>query len=219
MNGATPAAAATPHPRACILTVDDDSLTRAVFAMVLGGDYEVVGAASADEAEKLLGEREFDLVLCDIVMEGRSGLELLRDAGVLERQLAVIMVTSLDRPEVAEQALAAGADGYLVKPFTNNALLITVISALRRRAAERAAREAERSLRQEQLRTEQQRVALEVYATVMHDLIRVGLELTGTAGLVEQPEVQERLTRAVADIDSILKRARTSLFAPPRVDP
>jgi DNA-binding response OmpR family regulator len=187
--------------------------------MVLGGDYEVVGAASADEAEKLLGEREFDLVLCDIVMEGRSGLELLRDAGVLERQLAVIMVTSLDRPEVAEQALAAGADGYLVKPFTNNALLITVISALRRRAAERAAREAERSLRQEQLRTEQQRVALEVYATVMHDLIRVGLELTGTAGLVEQPEVQERLTRAVADIDSILKRARTSLFAPPRVDP
>jgi putative two-component system response regulator len=69
-------------------------------------------------------------------MPGESGLELVRSAIAGDSNVVVIMLTGVDDPVVAEQALAIGAHGYLVKPIAPNEALINVVSGLRRRALE-----------------------------------------------------------------------------------
>jgi cyclic di-GMP phosphodiesterase len=75
-------------------------------------------------------------VFCDVNMPGESGLELVRSAVGLDSELVVIMLTGIDDPAVAEEALAIGAHSYVVKPIEPNEALINVASGLRRRALE-----------------------------------------------------------------------------------
>ncbi len=100
--------------------------------------YECALVGSAAEARKKLAGEDFDLALCDIQMPGESGLVLAGDIAREHPGTAVVMLTGVDDPEVAEQAFAAGAHGYLVKPFWAGQLLITVANALRQHALELA---------------------------------------------------------------------------------
>jgi putative two-component system response regulator len=73
-------------------------------------------------------------------MAGESGLSLVRQVAAELPDTAVVMVTGVDDPEVAREAMTMGAFGYLVKPFLPNEVLITVDSGLRRRDLEKARR-------------------------------------------------------------------------------
>ena len=68
-------------------------------------------------------------------MPGESGLVLVEEIAREHPETAVVLVTGVDDPEVAEQAFRLGAHGYLVKPFWPGQLLITVANALRQRRA------------------------------------------------------------------------------------
>ncbi len=120
-----------------VLIVDDDATTITLLESILETEgYECTRAHSASEARDRMGEHEFAVALVDIVMPGDSGLELVDQA--LDRYpfLAVVMVTGIDDPEIAELALRSGAYGYLVKPFTHNEVLVAVSNAGRRRCLE-----------------------------------------------------------------------------------
>jgi putative two-component system response regulator len=136
--------------RPSILVLDDEPAARAVAGRILESHYDVEFAADTTEARGKLISGLVDLLLCDINLPGESGLDLIQ--GLLFREdddLAVVMVTGEDSPELAEQAFEVGAYGYLVKPYRRGDLLITVSNALRRRQLEQQARSYQRELEQD----------------------------------------------------------------------
>ncbi len=127
--------------RARILVADDETQVRELLRQVLGrAGHTVVEAGSVVEARAALTQDSFELLLCDIGMPDGSGLELVEEVAAELPDMAVMMVTAVDDPSVAEAAFAMGAHAYLVKPFTRGEVLINVGSALRRRELERARR-------------------------------------------------------------------------------
>lgn len=122
---------------AATLIVDDDPATAAVLARILEIEgYDCTVAASAVEARARLDERRYALALVDVLMPGESGLELVVDLIARSPHLAVIMVTGVDEPAIAELAMQGGAYGYLVKPIDANQLVVAAAYAGARRCAE-----------------------------------------------------------------------------------
>ena len=115
-----------------ILVVDDELQVRAITCRRLSSaGYEPTSAAGGEEAIVLLKQQRFDLVLLDIMMQGMSGIEVQREIRTNFPGLPVIMVTSEDDPNIAAKAFDLGARGYLVKPFSENELLIYISNVLR----------------------------------------------------------------------------------------
>lgn len=122
---------------AATLIVDDDAVLAQVLASVLEPEgYHCTLASSGREARALVAERDFALAMVDVMMPGESGLELVADLLGKHDDLAVVMVTAVDEPSIAELALDCGAYGYIVKPFRESEMLITVANAGRRRCLE-----------------------------------------------------------------------------------
>ena len=120
-----------------ILIVDDELHVRLVQKRMLAEKgFTCDEAASVQEARALLSENPYELIMCDVRMPGPSGLELLDETRRQYPDTAVVMVSIIDDPDVARQALDLGAYGYLTKPFEKNELLIQVGNALRRRELE-----------------------------------------------------------------------------------
>ena len=120
-----------------ILVVDDEQAVLRLIELLLEADgYRCAVASSAAAALEVVETGRFAVALCDMSLPSESGLELARKLCARDPQLAVVMVTAVDDPEVARIAVENGAYGYVVKPFTPSALRIAVVNALHRRALE-----------------------------------------------------------------------------------
>jgi two-component system, OmpR family, KDP operon response regulator KdpE len=116
-----------------ILLVDDESQIRRVLrATLTSHGYDVAEAVSGDDALGLLHSSGYDLVLLDVNMPGRSGLETCREICSKRDHPAIIMVTVRDSAIDKVDALDAGADGYVTKPFGMLELLARMRAVLRR---------------------------------------------------------------------------------------
>ncbi|MDY6879359.1 MAG: HD domain-containing phosphohydrolase [Desulfatiglans sp.] len=116
-----------------VLIVDDEKPIRDLIGEILElSNHECTLAADALGARQLLKQQEFDLVLSDINMPGESGLDFIKYALNAYPEMGAIMVTALDDPMIAENAINIGVYDYLVKPFDKNAVLISVANALLR---------------------------------------------------------------------------------------
>ena len=115
-----------------ILVVDDDPQIRRVMRVTLTRQgYEIDDAITGEAALEKLRERRFDLVLLDMNMPGMGGLEAcetIRD----QSEIPIIMLTVRDTEADKIQALDAGADDYVTKPFGMPELLARIRAALRR---------------------------------------------------------------------------------------
>ena len=92
--------------------------------------------ATADTAEtalERLAQDDFSLIISDIMLPGKSGIELLTAVRERYPDTAFIMVTAVDDRETAVKALHLGAYGYVIKPFDMNEIIISVVNALERR--------------------------------------------------------------------------------------
>jgi two-component system KDP operon response regulator KdpE len=115
-----------------ILVVDDEPQIRRVMKMTLGGQgYQIVEARTGEEALQRFREQLPDLVLLDLNMPGIGGLETCRQlrAG---SETPIIVLTVRNTEEEKVQALDAGADDYITKPFGMKELLARIRAALRR---------------------------------------------------------------------------------------
>ena len=120
-----------------ILIVDDELHIRTLLRRLLVREgHECVVAGAAEEAWRKLGGEDFDLVLSDVNMPDTSGLELAPRIAHRFPFTPVVMVTGVDDPKVARQAMESGAYGYIIKPFEPNEITIGVMNALRRRDLE-----------------------------------------------------------------------------------
>ena len=101
-----------------VLVVDDDPLVRSALGLMLGGqeDLEVVGeAADGLEGLRLAAELRPDVVLMDIRMPVLNGLDATRELHARPEPPRIIILTTFDADEYVVAALAAGADGFLLK--------------------------------------------------------------------------------------------------------
>jgi putative two-component system response regulator len=120
-----------------IMIVDDEEPIRRLLGRMLKMNGEACTlAADAAEDRTFIRDQNFDLILCDVKMPSESGIDLIRYTLAEYPETAVIMVTAMDDPEIAETALEIGAYGYIIKPFKPNEVMINVSNALRRRKLE-----------------------------------------------------------------------------------
>lgn len=124
-----------------ILAVDDDPSITALLQRGLRYEgFSVATAASAEEALSLAQQHPPDLAILDIMLPGLDGLALLQRLRAADEQLPVLFLTGRDAPADQVLGLEAGADDYVVKPFTLAVLLARVRALLRRRNLEQAPR-------------------------------------------------------------------------------
>lgn len=117
-----------------ILIVDDEEMIRDLLTSALQQDkYVCHQAANVDEAFLLLERQQIDLVISDIMMPGRSGVELLRDLKKADPDIAVLMITGLSDMNTAMECVHLGADDYITKPFGINRVMLTVKNLIERR--------------------------------------------------------------------------------------
>jgi DNA-binding response OmpR family regulator len=102
-----------------VLVVDDDQTTRDVLRAMLGFEgCEVVDAPDGESALVMADALQPDVVILDVTMPGRSGIEVCRVLKSRADPPRVVMLTARDRPEDVRLGMDAGADAYLRKPFS-----------------------------------------------------------------------------------------------------
>jgi len=120
-----------------ILIVDDESQARRLLRNILeAAGYDCTLAADAPQGRSCLAEQHFDLLLCDVLMPGESGIDFVRYVATAHADTAIVMVTAVDDRHISEAALDIGVYGYIIKPYGKTQILINVATALRRQELE-----------------------------------------------------------------------------------
>jgi DNA-binding NtrC family response regulator len=117
----------TAAARGRVLVIDDESEIRESLEALLEMEgYTVDLAGNAAEGERALNSRAYDLVLLDMMMPDRSGLDVLSDFRQRDRDTPVFLVTAYASVESAVRALKLGANDFVSKPWNNDKLLIEI---------------------------------------------------------------------------------------------
>ena len=116
-----------------VLVVDDETGVRESLRMLLKDDCEVVTADGADAGLRALAEMPADLVLLDLVMPGKNGLEFLEELSERGDAPPVVVLTATKTVSTAVEAMKLGASDYVTKPFEVEALRIKVRQLLEHR--------------------------------------------------------------------------------------
>lgn len=118
--------------KAKILVVDDEKVLRFTFVELLSdAGYETVGAQDYEEALKKLASEEFDIIFSDIILGGKTGIDLLREVKGRGMICPVIVITGFPDVGTASEAVRLGAFDYIKKPVEQDALLKVAGAALR----------------------------------------------------------------------------------------
>src|SRR5438132_7608216 len=124
-----------------ILVIEDETkVARALKEGLERETYGVTVARTGEEGYYLLGAQPFDLVVLDLMLPGRDGLEILATLRSRHRGIPVLILTARDAVQDRVAGLDAGADAYLVKPFAFPELLARPRALLRCGRAEQAVR-------------------------------------------------------------------------------
>lgn len=114
---AFPFLASDAQVRRRLLVVDDETIIRRVFRDLMSKECDVVEAATAEEALDHLQQAHYDLIVTDKNLPGLSGLDLAKEARLLNPQSKIILMTGYPSLVTAQQALELGVMDYLLKPF------------------------------------------------------------------------------------------------------
>jgi DNA-binding NtrC family response regulator len=114
-----------------LLIVDDEAELKSALCETLADEgYETVGAASGPAGFKALEKQDFDVLLCDLMMAGMDGIELLRKALDIDPNLVGIIMTGQGTIPSAVDAMKAGAFDYVLKPFKLKTILPVLARAM-----------------------------------------------------------------------------------------
>jgi DNA-binding NtrC family response regulator len=138
-----------PAARGRILVIDDEpDIRESLEALLSSEGYRVELAANATEGLKRLESSVYDLVLLDLMMPDKSGMQVLEEVRERDRETPIFMITAYGSVEGAVEALKRGANDYLPKPWDNEKLLIEIERMIARRRLERENTELKRALKQ-----------------------------------------------------------------------
>lgn len=121
-----------------VLAVDDSSISLATIEQELKDEYEVIPLNSGMRALKYLKEERPDLILLDIQMELKNGIETLKEIRNMEKckDVPVIMLTSMRDKEMVVQSAKLGVEDYVIKPFNRQDLHERVDRVLKGKACQ-----------------------------------------------------------------------------------
>src|SRR5215208_4885559 len=119
--------------RPTLLVCDDEEGPRQSLRIVFKNDYRVLVASSGHEALAIAAQESVDVAVLDILMQGMSGVEVLRRLKQMDAAIEVIMLTAYETIETARHALRYGASDYLNKPFDIPTMRDAVASAFSKR--------------------------------------------------------------------------------------
>lgn len=100
-----------------ILVCDDEEGIRESFKLILEKDYHLIFASTGDEAIQKIQASPVDMVILDIKMPKKDGLETLKELKKLKPSAKVIIATGYKSVDTAQEAMRLGASDYVVKPF------------------------------------------------------------------------------------------------------
>ena len=132
-----------------ILVIDDEAAIRDSLEVLLTLEgYNVKMASDGDQGLRILELDTFDLILLDLALPGRTGLELLPLIKERQPETPVIMITAYGTVDNVVEAIRAGAENFVQKPWDNEKLLADIRSAVGRRRAEEENLQLKRTLKQ-----------------------------------------------------------------------
>lgn len=114
-----------------VLVVDDEPVVNAAVRLVL--EHEGMAVTTVPDAETALAHPDLDrfrLVICDLMLPGKSGLEVLSALRARRPMVPIVMITGYATPAHEDQVLAAGATAFLAKPFDEDELVTLVRQVL-----------------------------------------------------------------------------------------
>lgn len=149
LDSVTTVASDASSSRGRILVIDDEADIRESFETLLELEgYTVHTAENATEGLKKFESGVYDLILLDLMMPDRSGLEVLDDIRRRDKETPIFLITAYGSIEVAVEALKSGANDYFSKPWDNEKLIIEIERQLARTRLEQENRELRRALKQ-----------------------------------------------------------------------
>ena len=138
-----------PGPKGKVLVIDDELDIRESLEILLSSEgYSVDQAQNAAEGLQKMEISGYDLVLLDLMMPDRSGMEVLQEVRQRDRETPIFMITAYGSVEAAVHALKLGANDYFSKPWDNEKLLIEIDRMIARRRLEYENTHLKRALKQ-----------------------------------------------------------------------
>ncbi|HEY6336976.1 MAG TPA: sigma-54 dependent transcriptional regulator [Candidatus Sulfotelmatobacter sp.] len=138
-----------PASSGAVLIVDDEAEIRESLQTLLELEgFAVETAGSGEEGLARIGEHPFDLILLDLALPGRNGMDILAEIHARDSRLPVIMITAYGTVENAVRAMQSGASNFVQKPWDNEKLLADVRAAVGWRRAEEENVQLKRALKQ-----------------------------------------------------------------------
>src|SRR5499427_3398112 len=140
----------TTIPKGRVLVIDDEPAIRESLhaLLTIEGGYSVDLAEGGTEGLQKLSKRGYDLVLLDLMMPDRSGMEVLQEVRQRDRETPIFMITAYGSVEAAVNALKFGANDYFSKPWDNDKLLIEIDRMIAARRLESENTQLKRALKQ-----------------------------------------------------------------------
>ena len=136
-------------PRGSILVVDDESEIREGLELLLNTEgYSTSSAETGESGLAMIEQTPFDLILLDVSLPDRNGLELLREIRHRDPNLSVVLITAYGSIDMARAAFKSGAQDYITKPWSNDELLIQVAQAVEGRRLREENVQLKRALKQ-----------------------------------------------------------------------
>ena len=137
-------------PKSRILVIDDEADIRESLEtlLTLEGRFDVDMAPNATEGLRKLESSSYDLVLLDLMMPDRSGMEVLDEVRQRDTETPIFMITAYGSVQVAVESLKRGANDYFPKPWDNEKLLIEIDRMIAKRRLEAENRQLKRALKQ-----------------------------------------------------------------------
>jgi signal transduction histidine kinase len=185
--------------------VDDDpsvlhGLRRTLSPQSLAWDLEFVN--TAEKAEELIKIRPFDVLVVDVRMPGRTGLDLLRQTKSSDetRDTEVIMLTGLDGADLRKKALDLGAYDLLNKPVVREELIARLQGALRIKAYRAELEKKNAMLEKQLIQAQKMEVVGLLAAGVAHDLNNILAVIMGYAALAEQKFSSDAIDKGIVEM-------------------
>src|SRR5437867_4265104 len=117
-----------------VLIIDDEEEIRESIELLLNSDgFSTNSAASGEEGLKKIDENLYDLVLLDLMLPGKSGMEVEREIKRIDPTLPVVIITAIGAVETAVAAIKEGSFDYVTKPWNNEKLIVIVTNAIKQR--------------------------------------------------------------------------------------
>ena len=135
--------------KGALLLIDDEPELRESLEMLLASEgFAVESAATGEAGLRWLDRKPFDLVLLDVALPDKSGLEVLQAIRASNPALAVVMITAYGSVENAVEAMRAGANNYITKPWDNERLLAEITTLVQQQRLTEENRQLKRALKQ-----------------------------------------------------------------------